>query len=348
MKILFALPPSSNPLIQELSDAVQQYGAQVEIDCDAFWDKKKKYDIIHIHWPEALRYWKEPDDEALIRLEESLLYWKNTSKIVVTRHNVLPHQHATPAYTELYKLVFKYAHATIHMGESSLVDYREMYSQYGFVSSQLQAVIPHPIYTSFPNMISEELARKKLGIPQKSFVVLVFGKVRNEQETKFILETFEKLQIKDKLLLVPHWYFSDHWLRRKYERILAKLHPAYQLTSKRINNEDVQLYFNSANILFIQRFQNLNSGNLILGFTFGKVVVGPEFGVTGEILQQTNNPFYRSGDSQSAAQALLEGKSRAKKDIGKQNLQHAQKEWNPGKIGELHFHLYSTLLEKSV
>jgi hypothetical protein len=44
--------------------------------------------------------------------------------------------------------------------------------------------------------------------------------------------------------------------------------------------------------VLIPRHEALNSGNVFLGFTFGKPVVGPDIGNIGEVLTLTGNPTF--------------------------------------------------------
>ncbi len=48
----------------------------------------------------------------------------------------------------------------------------------------------------------------------------------------------------------------------------------------------------------------LNSGNITLGFTFGLVVLGRNGGDIGEILKETKNPVFDPADDKSIKIAL--------------------------------------------
>lgn len=348
MKVLFALPPSSNPYIEELEHSIRLYDAEAEIGIHNFWDPKKAYDIIHIHWPEALLDWKEPTQTSLQKLEQKLLYWGQHSRIVVTRHNILPHNDHSSLYQDLYHLIYQYASAVVHMGQSSLDEFMKRYKQSDKLTKLKQKIIPHGLYTSYPNEITKAQARLSLGISKNRFVVLVFGRVRNRDEVKFALNTFQSIQIKNKLLLATQWCFSSNWWTNKAERFMNKYHPNYYLRTERVDNEHVQTYFNAADVVFIPRLNNLNSGNLILGFAFSKVVVGPDFGVVGEILRTTNNPYFETGNFKSASDALTIGANLAQTDQGEKNYYFAKKNWNWNLVGEMHFSLYKSLKEEQL
>ena len=57
--------------------------------------------------------------------------------------------------------------------------------------------------------------------------------------------------------------------------------------------------------VLIARYRALNSGNVYLGMTFGKALIGPNEGNTGEILSLTDNLLFDAGDLASL-QAVLD------------------------------------------
>ncbi len=86
---------------------------------------------------------------------------------------------------------------------------------------------------------------------------------------------------------------------------------------------NVQIYLKAADLLFIPRFNTLNSGNVALGFTFGKVVIGPGYGVIGETLNKTENPVFDPADLNSVSEAIKAGFDLAKSGHGIKNKEFA-------------------------
>ena len=111
-----------------------------------------------------------------------------------------------------------------------------------------------------------------------------------------------------------------------------------------VPSEDIQLFMNAADVVIIPRIKNLNSGVLILAFTFGKVVVGTDFGVIGEILSDTGNPTFAPDDISSVVCAIEDAKELAENGKGEENRIYAHKKWNWGKITQEHLALYKTLI----
>ena len=52
--------------------------------------------------------------------------------------------------------------------------------------------------------------------------------------------------------------------------------------------------------MLIAKQNNLNSGNIALGYSFSNIVLGPDTGNIGEILRSTNNPTYKLGKLDSS------------------------------------------------
>jgi len=175
----------------------------VETSFENFWLNKGTYDVIHLHWPEYLFKWKPPTDIELLLLEKILKNWQeNGAKIVITRHNYLPHSPNPERFETLYEVIYKTVDAVIHLGAYSIKEYKIRYD--GLLpKKQVQAHIPHPIFTNYPNTVTKSEARQHLNIGKDTVVMLVFGEVRKASEKNLVLEAFDAIDTKDKLLIAP-------------------------------------------------------------------------------------------------------------------------------------------------
>ncbi len=108
--------------------------------------------------------------------------------------------------------------------------------------------------------------------------------------------------------------------------------------------DEVQDYLNAADILIIPRINSLNSGNVALGLTFGKVIVGPDTGVIGETLRATGNPVFDPQNRKSLAVALLLARDLLTTKLGENNRAFAMNELDWGKIAQQHIAFYKQLL----
>jgi beta-1,4-mannosyltransferase len=110
-----------------------------------------------------------------------------------------------------------------------------------------------------------------------------------------------------------------------------------------ISPEEVQIYLKSADLLFIPRYNTLNSGNVALGFTFGKVVVGPDYGVIGETLKLTGNPVFDPYNLSSVSEAIRSGFESTQSDLAEKNLQYAQNELSWGAVAQKTVKAYQSI-----
>ena len=96
-----------------------------------------------------------------------------------------------------------------------------------------------------------------------------------------------------------------------------------------VEEEDTQLYLNAADVLFIPRLKVLNSGNITLGMTFGKVVVGPDSFDVGHLLRETGNVVFDPERPETASYALEKAFGLAADGkIGKSNRRRALQDWS--------------------
>jgi len=316
---------NGNPYLYEVERILHAHGIETERASLSFWDMKGTYDVINLQWPEELFNWKEPSDNDLAKLERTLVYWKSNSKIVVTRHNIIPHNKKdNPQYVKLYNLVLGKTDGIIHMGEYSKHEYLERYKNSPTLLNKIHGIVPHPIYTEYENTISKTQARQELGIPKNKIVILVFGSIRNFQEKKFIKKVFSKLQNKNKYLLTSY-YPLDQFKGSRYlnplRRLWLNLKPNQKKFYEKVPFDKVQYFLNAADILFIQRKENLNSGLVFLGFAFSKTIVGPGVANIKAILEKTKNFTFDPCEPETAIQALdnacdhLQGQETIKKNI---------------------------------
>ncbi len=353
MKIHYAFYTAGyhNTYPYDLKEAIQHQGCDATYGLSGFWNPIKNIDILHIHWPESLFKWAEPNIKELIYLEKILDIWKkNNTKIVVTRHNFSRHSFGNKSiyeksnYDKLYELVYSYSNGIIHLGKFSLDDFKKRYQEFKYDVEN--AIIPHGIYEKYPNNSNKVSAREKLNIPKNAKVVLVFGTLRNFEEVNFIQNVFKEVQLNKKILIGPRWKFSSDKYLKKFQKLYYLLHPQYKLNDKLIDNNNIHLYFNSADVVFIPRINNLNSGVLILGYSFGKVVVGPDFGNVGEILQETKNPFYSPQIIESAVQAIEKAFRSDLNKLGIANFNYAKQSWNWDIVGKKHYEFYKKIIGK--
>lgn len=364
MRLLVAqIPMPQNRFLVDLNSELLKH-CELQHSCDAFWNMEGDYDVIHLHFPEYLTfglqdaYHQGLTDELIQQTAERLEYWAKRAKLVVTRHNLLPHDALDdPMWEKMYELFYSYADGVAHFAQASIDEFRVRYKDTRWVSGKppQHVIIPNQNYTTLPNEVSQKDARRRLGISQSASVLLVFGAIRNgDTEKNLIIDTFHNLNVPRKLLLVSSWRETLRkisWIRLKYwvrdlTRLYYRLHPDYHFNYGFVEEEDAQLYLNAADVLFIPRLWVLNSGNVTLGMTFGKVVVGPSAWDVGELLRESGNPVFDPDRPETAAAAVEEGfRLAAEGKRGPANRELALSEWGAGQCAALYAELYRRVLD---
>jgi hypothetical protein len=361
MRILVAnIPLPKNRFLVDLNSALEKHGAVVHSP-DAFWNREGDFDVVHLHFPEYLTFEIEAaykqglTDELIAATAERLAWWGQRAKLVITRHVLLPHDAVRdPQWEKMYETVYRHVHGVVHFANASVTEFQERYRNTAFVHGlPAHAVVPHHNYASLPNNISRDEARRELGIAADRQVMLVFGGIRNLDERDLILNTFQGLRAPRKLLLVSRWKETlanvrwvrlKHWLR-DLQRLYRRLHPQYHFNYSFVEEEDAQSYVNAADVLFIPRLKVLNSGNVTMGMTFGRVVVGPDSWDVGELLRATGNPVFDPERPGTAVEAVEQGLQLAREGVvGPRNQELALREWSAAQCAQQYADLFHSLL----
>jgi glycosyltransferase involved in cell wall biosynthesis len=347
LRILVAnIPLPANRFLQDLNAALSDL-AEIVHSSDMFWNMHGDFDVVHLHFPEYLTYEVERaylgglTTQLIEAVAERLAFWSERAVIVVTRHVLLPHDAlADPAWEKMYETVYSYADGVVHFAQPSVDEFSARYAETVFHrgAPPLHEIVPHHNYASLPNNTDRAEARKSLGIDDSANVLLVFGAIRSDAERELILDTFSALREPHKLLLVSRWrekLASVSWIRLKYwirdlTRLYYKVRPGFRFNYGFVEESDTQIYLNAADVLLIPRLHVLNSGNITLGMTFGRVVVGPDSWDVGSLLKETGNPVFDPNRPETAASAVERGFALARSGrIGAANRELALTQWTP-------------------
>lgn len=356
------IPLPANRFLVDLNAALERH-VDLTHDHEAFWNMAGDYDIVHLHFPEYMTYEIENaykrglSDELIAEIEGRLKYWSERAALVITRHVLLPHDAVSdPRWERLYETVYRYVDGVVHFAEPSIEEFRRRYADTLFVHGHpLHFVVPHHNYASLPNRISREEGRQRLGIPEKANVLLIFGAIRNDEEQTLILDSFKKMRVPRKLLLVSKWrerLAKVSWIRLKYwlrdlNRLYYRLHPQYHFNYGFVEEEDAQVYMNAADVLLIPRLHVLNSGNITMGMTFGKVVVGPDSLDVGHLLKSTGNVVFDPDRPETAVKAIEVAMELAQQNqIGPANKHKALSEWSAEQCAKQYFAFFEKLTKQ--
>lgn len=316
-----------------------------------------EWDIIHLHWPEILvtgflpGHFSESRVERhhIDRLVTLLKSWKSRgSRLLMTLHNEEPHVDPSGMCQQLYRELYELADGFVHMGRTSRELLEKNYPQES--EGKPGFLIPHGDYRYFPDEKPRAACRRELGIPPETRLILAFGAIRSQRELELGIDAFNRAGIPNSLYMmvgklpVPWRSNPRHYsVRRKLYLNRLKRRPI-QTVERAIPPDEVQLYLKSADLLFIPRLRALNSGNVALGFTYGKVVAGPAYGVIGEQLSETGNPLFDPSRPGSVSAALKKGLQLMEEGHGERNAAWARQHLGWEKIAEATVKAYQQLI----
>lgn len=354
--IVFGTFDTDNIFVLSLYNKIKELGVDIECDQVKFWTSNTHYDIIHFQWPEEVIGWNCTDISKINELQNRIEHFKKQgTKFVYTRHNICPH-YSNKVISEAYKIIESNCDMIVHMGQYSLNEFSSKHP------NSHNTIILHHIYeNSYDESISKKEARKKLNIPQDKFVITAFGKFRNKEERKMVVNAFYNLKIRNKYLQVPRFFpfhkkpFHANIIKRIISRIAYHLvipfcrlfHIHGKGVDDLVSHEDLPHYLASSDVIFIQRKSILNSGNVPMAFLFKKIVVGPNAGNVGELLHQTNNPTFNPNDTNSITLAIEKSRELYSNNLGEKNYEFAIKFMGIQHIAEQYIAVYNSLMHQN-
>lgn len=350
MKVLFAYNRNTypNPFVRTLVESISELGADVTCSLNDFWHSWKKYDVIHLQWPNLLVEGLETAES----LRSHLQLIKNYGiPLVITCHNLHPHYTKDSIVNEGYDIVYDMVDCFIHMGSYSCNLLKEKYP------SAKHVIIPHHIYdTIYKSIPTKEEAIKLLHLNPKLKYVLCFGTFRHDEEREIAIKASEIMSEYNGKILAPS--FSPFFFRRDIKGLRITLNEFIQhlrcrfkhrniiITRGFVSDKDLPYYYAASDIALIHRKEILNSGNLPMAFYMGKVVVGPNVGNVGEILRETGNPTFDIHDNDSLGSAVELAMTLVAHNKGEENRQYGINNLSSNIIAQQHKDLYQTLITK--
>lgn len=349
MKVLMVVPVNAlNTVVKSYIESLEKV-CNLVVSVDLFWTTAEHFDVVHIQWAEALSFNQPSDQDLMERIKQRFLYFKSRgTRIVITRHNEKPHD-VLRVNMEVFEYIHKKADAVVHLGKFSLEQFKA-----GNPDGQLNVVIAHPNYLSTPNQISRKRSRTTLGFNNTDYVFLCFGSLRNKFEEMQILKAFSMLNLPNKKLLITKSSLCKgkvsfrtsplKRLRYEYNKQRLKIEGVILDENNFIAEDDMQFLFNASDSVICPRLMTLNSGVIFLAFSFGKIVIGPNYGNIGEILKETGNPIFVPGDVESVHNAMIDAFNLKDTNLAEMNLKYAREKCDPTDIANNHLKLYEQIL----
>jgi beta-1,4-mannosyltransferase len=273
-------PSTDNPYTQKLGDELRLLGVEVSgVKSSAMFLLKSpaalRAEVLHVHWPEhfvvASSYLKTLAKSTAFLLQLIVLRLLGT-RIFWTVHNLMEHERRHARTQRLFTCIM--ARLANHLFVHGRVAAGIVAESFGVRETKI-CVIAHPSYIGeYPNDTNAVEARRRLGIPPQAFVFLFLGQIRAYKGLEGLIEAFERVDAEDARLVVagkPHSRLVDEQVRedvQKDQRIVY--------FPGRVEGDDLQFFYHSANAVVLPFGEVLTSGSLLLAMSFGKPVILPD------------------------------------------------------------------------
>lgn len=303
-----AFKTKQNPYQSLLYAAMQKQKITVE---EFHWKNLlfKKYDIIHIHWPESNKL----RQTVLIALSYIIIFNSllkiaklKGAKIVWTVHNFQSHEKKFPVLESIhFKFFTRMVDGIIIMNRSTD---KKLISTYPFLKHKPLTVIPHGHYKDYyENKISASKARSLFKVSEADKVFLVLGQIRPYKGLEHLIEHFKKEpDLNYKFIIAGNVNKEATLYKKMLEKLIANdsrmiFNPQF------IPDNELQNYFNAADVILLPYTDLLNSGVLLLALSFNKTILMPYFDSVEEIVEKYNDWIltYESLDNFALQEALI-------------------------------------------
>ena len=264
----------------------------------------KKYDIFHIHWPE----WHLGNSKIFDAITKTIalllliaLMRLRGTKIIWTVHNLRAHQTLYPILENGFWRIFTHQlNGYISLSKTGMKAAKDNFPNLRNIPG---FVVPHHHYRRFyPNNLSFQKARSALEISPSTKVLLFFGRIQPYKNVPELIRAFKQVANPNIMLYIvgsfnPHFLAFNEEVKRE-----AALDPRIKLNGEFISKENIQTYFNAANLVICPFNEILNSGSALLALSFNRPVLVPLMGSLVELQQQVGKEwvFTYTGDINSS------------------------------------------------
>ena len=228
-------------------------------------------DWLHVHWPgethtHAAR-WRYELGARTVHAQLRHLKRRGV-RIAWTAHNLLPHDDPHPdlGHRARRDLLGMADHVFVHFEGAR----GELTREFGYTGPS--TVVHHPNYVdAYPAPPPQQAARNALGLPERGFVALAFGRIRPYKGLDTLVAAFRRCAGEDDRLVIAG-------------SPLGPVHPTVKsaaddpriiLRARKIPDAQVPTYFAAADVAAITHRAFFTSGSALLSLSMGCPIVGP-------------------------------------------------------------------------
>ena len=263
--------------------------------------------LLHLHWTNKLLEGAAAEREARTRLDTFLRRLDRLradgGHVAWTVHNAIPHDARWPALeAELQQGIVDRATIVHTLSANTPETVREWFT----IPADRVVHVPHPSYRgAYEDAVSREQARWELGIEADETVYAMVGAIKPYKGTDRLIDAFDRISRERpgrRRLVVAGMPDKGGAADRFLER--CDVHPFVLVHPRRIPSDEMQHFLNAADLVVLPYLRPLNSGVLMLAFTFGIPVVAPAVGGLVEAITPQTGRTFDPADEGSLHRAL--------------------------------------------
>ena len=277
-----------------------EMGRDVKVEEFSMLSLRRRHDIWHIHWPEALL--NIPNAAlAMAKLTAflTMIDWVRLrgGKIVWTVHNLKAHDDLHPSLEAWFvPRYLRRVDGVISLSETAL---QMALEKFRLLRGLPAAVIRHGHYRNqYPEAPAD--ARSRIGIEADKRIVLFFGEIRGYKNVDTLVRAFRDVR-DDRAFLLIAGRPKDAALGARIAKEAAR-DARVRIELGYVEPAHVGRYFGAADLVVLPYRYILNSGAAVLALSFNRPVLVPDLGSMGELAADFGDEWVRTyrGDVDAA------------------------------------------------
>jgi beta-1,4-mannosyltransferase len=267
-----------------------------------------QYDILHLHWvvETIIRHpnWMISSVRSLMMLMLIDFARKRGTKVIWTIHDETPHSIVHPRLASWFqKHLLTRIDGYISLSQTS----KEIIEKKLPILQKLpNAIINHGHYRDiYPNTIQPQEAREKLKISNDKRIILFVGYIDIYKNVPKLIKIFRQLSPPGWVLVIAGKIERYHL--KEEITLESENDPNIKLFLNHIPDDELQIYFQSADLVVLPFTKILNSGSSLLALSFNCPILVPNLGSIPELKNIVGEDWVNTYSGELTPEILSQG-----------------------------------------
>jgi len=259
-------------------------------------------DVVHLHWPHGTYRTTLQFLHVLIVL---IAYRILKNNVVWTVHELDAYESHHPRRDAWFRsMVMKLSRRLIVHGEHT----RQVLIEHHDYRRPIDVAL-HPSYIGwYKDEVTREQARAKLGLPDDARVYLYFGYIKPYKGVEDLIQAFGQISVDGAILLIAGKPL-DETIKQEVESMAAAASRVRTFLGY-IADDDIQVFFRSADVVVFPFKNTQTSGSLMLAMSYGCPIIAPRIATLPEYVDNDMG-FLFDPESPGALEHALDAAARA-------------------------------------